>query len=96
MRITLVHPAGFNFVPGQPDFSVLANRMAPISILSVAAWLEQHGHATELHECLGPRAPTGIEANADIVLASEPEVVGLSTTTAGHACGSIAGAFGTS
>jgi anaerobic magnesium-protoporphyrin IX monomethyl ester cyclase len=32
MRITLVHPAGFNFVPGQPDFSVLANRMPPIGI----------------------------------------------------------------
>ena len=37
MRVTLVHPAGFNFVPGQPDFSVLANRMPPIGILSLAA-----------------------------------------------------------
>ncbi|HZV55046.1 MAG TPA: radical SAM protein [Rhodocyclaceae bacterium] len=83
MRITLVHPAGFNFVPGQPDFSVLANRMPPIGILQLASWLERHGHATAVHDCLGPCAPTGIEANAEIVLATDPELVGFSATTAG-------------
>lgn len=83
MRVTLVHPAGFNFVPGQPDFSVLANRMAPIGILSLAAWLEKHGHRTEVHDCLGPHAPAGIEANVEIVLATKPELVGFSVTTCG-------------
>ena len=62
MRITLVHPAGFNFVPGQPDFSVLANRMMPIGILTLAAWLEKHGHPTAVHDCLGPCAP-GLETS---------------------------------
>jgi radical SAM superfamily enzyme YgiQ (UPF0313 family) len=83
MRITLVHPAGFNFVPGQPDFTVLANRMAPIGILSLAAWLEQHGHPTAVHDCLGPGAPTGLEANAAHILATNPELVGFSATTSG-------------
>lgn len=82
MRVTLVHPAGFNFVPGQPDFSVLANRMAPIGILQLASWLEKHGHPTAVHDCLGPCAPKGIEANADIVLATKPDLVGFSATTA--------------
>lgn len=81
MRITLVHPAGFNFVPGQPDFAVLANRMAPIGIMQLASWLEKHGHPTALHDCLGPYAPRGIEANAEIVLATKPELVGFSATT---------------
>ena len=81
MRVTLVHPAGFNFVPGQPDFSVLANRMAPIGILSLAAWLDQHGHHTAIHDCLGPFAPPGIEANVAAILATEPELVGFSATT---------------
>ena len=84
MRITLVHPAGFNFVPGQPDFSVLANRMAPIGILSLASWLEKHGHPTAVHDCLGPHAPAGIDANVDIVLATNPELVGFSATTSGY------------
>ncbi|MBI4756878.1 MAG: radical SAM protein [Betaproteobacteria bacterium] len=81
MRVTLVHPAGFNFVPGQPDFSVLANRMAPIGMLQLAAWLEKHGHPTAVHDCLGPHAPRGIEANAEAVLATDPELVGFSATT---------------
>ena len=83
MRITLVHPAGFNFVPGQPDFSVLANRMPPIGILQLASWLEKHGHPTEVHDSLGPHAPQGVAANAEAVLATRPELVGLSATTCG-------------
>jgi hypothetical protein len=83
MRMTLVDLAGFNFVPGQPDFSLLANRMTSIGIPSLAAWLERHGHPTEGHDCVGPHAPTGFEANADLVLAGNPGLIGFSTTTAG-------------
>lgn len=83
MRITLVHPAGFNFVPGQPDFSVLANRMPPIGIMQLASWLEKFGHSVALHDCLGPYAPPSIAENAEIVLATDPEMVGFSATTSG-------------
>ena len=83
MRVTLVHPAGFNFVPGQPDFSVLANRMPPIGIMQLAAWLEKFGHQVQLHDCLGPYAPPGIASNAERVLATEPDMVGFSATTSG-------------
>ena len=65
MRITLVHPAGFNFVPGQPDLSLLANRIAPIGILSLAAWLDRHGHPTAVYDALGPFAPRSLEQQAD-------------------------------
>ncbi len=83
MKITLVHPAGFNFVPGQPDFSVLANRMPPIGIMQLASWLEKFGHAVDLHDCLGPYAPPTIAGSAEIVLATNPEMVGISATTSG-------------
>jgi anaerobic magnesium-protoporphyrin IX monomethyl ester cyclase len=83
LRITLVHPAGFNFVPGQPDFSVLANRMPPIGIMQLASWLEKFGHSVQLHDCLGPYAPPTIAENAEIVLATNPEMVGFSATTSG-------------
>ncbi|MBS1209807.1 MAG: B12-binding radical protein [Proteobacteria bacterium] len=83
MRIALVHPAGFNFVPGQPDFTVLANRMAPIGILQLASWLEKHGHPTSVHDCLGPNAPRGCAANVEHILATKPELVGFSATTSG-------------
>jgi anaerobic magnesium-protoporphyrin IX monomethyl ester cyclase len=83
MRVTLAHPAGFNFVPGQPDFSVLANRMAPLGILSLASWLEKHGHPIAVHDCLGPRAPRGVAANAERILATDPDLIGFSATTCG-------------
>lgn len=83
MRVTLVHPAGFNFIPGQPDFTVLANRMAPLGILSLAAWLEQHGHPTAVYDCLGPLAPPSLEARAAQILATRPDLVGFSATTSG-------------
>lgn len=83
MHITLVHPAGFNFVPGQPDFSVLANRMPPIGIMQLASWLEKYGHSVALHDCLGPYAPPTIAENAEIVLATNPDMVGFSATTSG-------------
>ena len=83
MRVTLVHPAGFNFVPGQPDFSVLANRMPPIGIMQLASWLEKFGHQVQLHDCLGPYAPATTAENAEIVLATNPQMVGFSATTSG-------------
>lgn len=83
MRITLVHPAGFNFVPGQPDFSVLANRMVPIGVLQLAAWLEQHGHHTAVHDCLGPHSPADLDGNVAQILATDPQLVGFSSTTSG-------------
>ena len=83
MRVTLVFPAGFNFVPGQPDFSVLANRLAPLGILSLAAWLEQHGHPTAVHDCLGPQAPATLEDHVAQILSTQPDLVGFSATTSG-------------
>ena len=81
MRITLVHPAGYNFQPGQPDYTVFANRMIPIGILQLASWLEKHGHTVFVHDALGPKAPPKLEQNFEMVMATNPDMVGFSTTT---------------
>ncbi|HZR68536.1 MAG TPA: radical SAM protein [Burkholderiales bacterium] len=81
MRVALVHPAGYNFCPGQPDLTLFANRMAPIGILSLASWLDKHGHETMLLDCLGPRAPKTTEETVQRILAFKPDLVGFSTTT---------------
>jgi anaerobic magnesium-protoporphyrin IX monomethyl ester cyclase len=81
MRVALVHPAGYNFCPGQPDLTLFANRMAPIGILTLASWLDKHGHETMLIDCLGPRAPKSTEETAQRVLEWKPDMVGFSTTT---------------
>ncbi len=81
MRIVLVHPAGSNWIPGRPDVTTAANRMAPVGILSMAAFLDGMSHEVHVHDCLGPFAPTGPVANARAILALEPDLVGFSTTT---------------
>lgn len=81
MRIALVHPAGYNFSPGQPDLTLFANRMAPIGILSLASWLDKHGHETMLLDCLGPNPPKNAEETAKKLLDWNPDMVGFSTTT---------------
>jgi anaerobic magnesium-protoporphyrin IX monomethyl ester cyclase len=83
MRIVLVHPAGSNWFPGKKDITATANRMAPLGLLSIAAYLEREGHTVFVHDCLGPHALPGIRENVKMVLRHSPEMVGFSTTTSG-------------
>ena len=55
--------------------------MAPLGLLSLAAYLEQEGHDVYLHDCLGPETPKGLGANTRIILGFAPDMVGFSTTT---------------
>ena len=81
MRIVLVHPAGSNWVPGKKDITATANRMAPLGLLSISAYLKRGGHEVFMHDCLGPEAPQGLRENVQAVLGHKPDMVGFSTTT---------------
>jgi anaerobic magnesium-protoporphyrin IX monomethyl ester cyclase len=83
LQIVLVHPAGSNWVPGKKDVSAVANRMAPLGLLSIAAYLEQQGHQVAIEDCLGPAALSGTHATAQRILSHQPELVGFSATTSG-------------
>jgi anaerobic magnesium-protoporphyrin IX monomethyl ester cyclase len=81
MRVMLIHPAGSNWMPGRKDITATANRMAPLGLLSIAAYLKQGGHEVFVHDCLGPFASEGIEANVKAALRVKPDLVGFSATT---------------
>ena len=83
MNISLIHPAGSNWMPGKKDVSVTANRMAPLGLLSMAAYLEEKGHSVQVLDCLGPKPPKDAAETARRVLASGPDLVGLTATTSG-------------
>lgn len=83
MRIVLVHPAGSNWIAGKKDLAATANRMAPLGLLSIAAYLEREGHDVRVHDCLGPYATTDTGRNTQIILDYAPDLVGFSATTSG-------------
>jgi anaerobic magnesium-protoporphyrin IX monomethyl ester cyclase len=83
MRIVLVHPAGSNWVPGKKDITATANRMAPLGLLSIAAYLDGQGQEVFVHDCLGPKAPEDTDSNVRAILAHDPDLVGVSATTSG-------------
>lgn len=83
MRIVLVHPAGSNWIPGKKDLTPTANRMAPLGILSMAAYAEKMGHRVAIHDCLGPKAPGNHAGHLKKILDYRPDLVGFSTTTSG-------------
>lgn len=80
-RIALVHPAGSNWVPGKKDITATANRMAPLGMLSIAAYLARQGHEVFVHDCLGPGALQGTGPNAKALLDLKPDIIGFSVTT---------------
>ena len=83
MRIVLVHPTGSNWVPGKKDITAVANRMAPLGLLSIAAYLEQKGHAVSVVDCLGPGGTKNNDAHVQRILQENPHMVGFSATTSG-------------
>ncbi len=84
MRIVLVHPTGSNWVPGKKDITAIANRMAPLGLLSIAAYLERKGHEVFVLDCLGPRAARkDNDAHVQNILQKNPHLVGFSATTSG-------------
>ncbi|MGE5528334.1 MAG: B12-binding domain-containing radical SAM protein, partial [Patescibacteria group bacterium] len=80
-RILLVHPRGFNWLKGRRDIVTAFNRIIPHGILSIAAWLKHEGHEVFVHDCLGPCAPSGFEANVAEILRYDADIIGFSATT---------------
>jgi len=78
-RVLLVHPLGVNWKPGEPDMSRIVNIMPPIGLVSLAAWLERHGHRTDVHDCYA--FPDRDKAIDDYVREQAPDYVGFTTTT---------------
>lgn len=83
MKIVLVHPPGSNWVPGRRDITATANRMAPLGLLSIAAFLRARGHVVAVYDCLGPGPTANLETHTARILALKPELAGFSATTAG-------------
>jgi radical SAM superfamily enzyme YgiQ (UPF0313 family) len=81
MKILLINPSGSNWVEGMPDRTNLAIRLAPIGILSIAAYLLSKGHRVKIYDAQNP--PAGLHQTKIIDLIDEfkPDLVGFSAVT---------------
>ena len=81
MRILLINPFGSNWVEGMEDKTETAIRMAPMGILSIAAYLEQQGVETAIHDCRGPVTLVGTADVMSRVAEFKPDMVGFTAVT---------------
>lgn len=81
MKILLINPFGSNWVEGMEDKTETAIRMAPMGILSIAAYLEQQGIDVELYDCRGPVTLVGTADALARVAAFKPDMVGFTAVT---------------
>lgn len=78
-KILLIHPLGENWITGQLDVTHLFNIMPPMGLLSLAAWIEKHGHRADIHDCY---AFPGLDDRIFRFLRQErPDFVGITSTT---------------
>ncbi len=78
-KILFVHPLGVNWIPGEQDMSRIANIMAPMGLLNLAAWVDRHGHQSAIHDCYA--FPGQDEKIFEYIRSENPGYVGFTTTT---------------
>jgi len=83
MRILLVNPFGSNWIEGHTDKSLTAVRMAPIGILSIAAYLIKRGMNVDICSCTGPATHIGTQEVMQRVHTGKPDIIGFTATTSG-------------
>lgn len=66
-------------MPGETDMSRVANIMPPLGLLSLAAWVEKHGHISSVHDCYA--YPVQDEKIIEKIKTDTPDYIGFSTTT---------------
>lgn len=81
MRIMLVNPFGSNWIEGLKGSAETAVRMAPIGILSIAAYLAEKGFEVKVADCRMPAARAN-EAIRNMLL-FKPDMAGFTATTSG-------------
>jgi anaerobic magnesium-protoporphyrin IX monomethyl ester cyclase len=81
MKVLFINPFGSNWIEGMEDKSETAIRMAPIGLLSMAAYLEREGVDVEIHDCRRPvklAAPTEVLSR---IATYKPDIVGFTAVT---------------
>jgi anaerobic magnesium-protoporphyrin IX monomethyl ester cyclase len=78
-RILLVHPLGYDPTKAGRDISRIANIIAPMGLLSIAAYLEKNGIKTDIIDCYAH--PDSDGKIPEYLKEKSPAYIGLTCTT---------------
>jgi radical SAM superfamily enzyme YgiQ (UPF0313 family) len=82
MNILLINPPGSNWIEGGEDHTDIAIRMAPIGLLSIAAYLLQKGHKVKVYNCKTPPLhKTNAAEISACITEFRPDIVGFTAVT---------------
>ena len=81
MKILLINPPGSNWIEGSPDHTQIAIRMAPIGILSIAAYLLEAGHQAKVYDCQDSDINLNYLEITRCINTFNPEIVGFTAVT---------------
>lgn len=77
--ILLVQPLGVNWNPEEKDMSRVVNIMPPIGLLNLAAWVDTHGHSSQIYDCYAH--PGDDRRLIETIRREKPDFLGVSATT---------------
>ncbi len=81
MKILLINPFGSNWVEGRKDHTPTAIRMAPVGILSIAAYLLQANQEVKVYDCQNLPTKINHEKVLTCVNTFKPDIVGFTAVT---------------
>ena len=81
MKILLINPFGSNWVEGSQDHTHIAIRMAPIGLLSIAAYLLQKRHSIKVYDCKTPQHNLNSTEIMTWITDFKPDLVGFTAVT---------------
>ncbi|MFH0917536.1 MAG: radical SAM protein [Candidatus Omnitrophota bacterium] len=81
MRILLINPSGSNWMEGVPDDTQIVIRMAPIGLLSIAAYLIQTGHQVKIFDGQNSLNNLNLQKVMAGVNTFKPDMIGFSAVT---------------
>ncbi len=81
MKILLINPFGSNWIEGREDRTDTAIRLAPVGLLSIAAYLGERGHDVDVYDCRRPVKLAGTAEVLSRVAAFAPGMIGFTAVT---------------
>lgn len=79
--VVLIHPSGSNWITGKKDMATVFNRIPPLGLIALAAYLEKEGVPVRILDLMGASPEKSEMERIDELIGRRPAYYGFTTTT---------------